>query len=141
VNKQARAAEDQSALEARLLAILTRHVGLEKAVDMGELYERVFEKTYAHKINGTRQLRTLITDLRHQGALIGETRSREGGGYYLARSAHELNEFFERRKREALKKLLMVSRMKRISLAELLGQMQMNLGERREGHEGHPECG
>ena len=111
----------------RALAILTRHSGEEKAIDMGELYRRVFGKDWGHKINDTRALRTIITDLRFEGCLIGEKRSKNAGGYYLARSASELNEFFDRRVHEALKKLKMISCMKNIGLAEMLGQMSLSL--------------
>ena len=124
---------DQSVYETRILTILTRHVGVEKAIGMGELYERVYGKPYKNRINDTRALRKILTDLRLKGTLIGETRSQSGGGYYLARSASELNEFFNRRKTEALKKLHLVSRMKKIGLPELLGEMTLNLsGERLE---------
>ena len=59
--------------------------------------------------------------------MIGDTRKRSRGGYYIARSASELNEFFDRRIQEALKKLKMVSNMKHIGLDEMLGQMALNL--------------
>jgi len=111
----------------RMLGILTRHVGIEKAVGMGELYEMVFEKPWKNRINDTRSLRRLITEARYEGVLIGETRKMSGGGYYLARSTYELSGFFQRRKKEALKKLHMVARMQKIGLAELLGQMQLSL--------------
>ncbi len=110
-----------------MLSILTRHVGIEKAIGMGELYERVYGRPWKNRINDTRALRSLITELRYEGALIGETRSKSGGGYYLARSAHEMAGFFRKRKREALQKLYMISRMQNVGLAELLGQMQLSL--------------
>jgi len=126
--------QDQERHKAKALAVLTRHIGEEKAIDMGELYRRVFEKDWNHKINDTRKLRTLITMLRREGSPIGSTRSKRGGGYYLARSASELNEFFDRLTHKALKILDLVSRMKRIGLDEMLGQMALNLkaGQRAE---------
>jgi len=114
-------------LKAKVLGILTRHVGREKAIGMGELYERVYGKPWSHRINDTRGLRYLITELRYEGYLIGETRSRAGGGYYLARSESELEEFFSRRTQEALKKLKMVSCMKNLGLGEFLGQLSLEL--------------
>ncbi|MBW1666868.1 MAG: hypothetical protein JRJ66_02215 [Deltaproteobacteria bacterium] len=114
-------------LAGKVMVILSRHIGEEKAVSMGELYERVYGKAWKNKINDTRPLRKVITELRYSGALIGETRSSAGGGYFLARSVHELNRFFDKRKREALRKLLMVARMQRVGLPELLGQMQLSL--------------
>jgi len=120
-------AEEREKYRARVLAILTRHIGEEKAIDMGALYCRVFEQDWRHKINDTRKLRSIITELRHEGCLIGEVRRRNRGGYYLARSASELNAFFDRRIHEALKKLRMISNMKKIGLPEMLGQMTLNL--------------
>jgi len=118
---------NQEQYKAKALAILTRHIGEEKAIDMGELYRRVYGKDWNHKINDTRKLRTLITRLRYEGCLIGSTRSQHGGGYYIARSASELNEFFDRRTHEALKILNLVSNMKHIGVDEMLGQMVLNL--------------
>jgi hypothetical protein len=118
--------------KSKALAILTRHIGEEKAIDMGELYRRVYGKEWKHKINDTRKLRTLITKLRYEGCLIGSTRSQCGGGYYIARSASELNEFFERRTHEALKILSLISSMKHMGLDEMLGQMALNLRARKE---------
>lgn len=119
--------DDQERYKAKALAILTRHIGEEKAIDMGELYRRVYDRDWKNKINDTRPLRNIITELRNEGCLIGDTRKRSRGGYYIARSASELNEFFDRRIQEALKKLKMVSNMKHIGLDEMLGQMALNL--------------
>ena len=119
--------QDQERYKAKALAILTRHIGEEKAIDMGELYRRVYDRDWKNKINDTRKLRTLITKLRYEGCLIGSTRSQRGGGYYIARSSSELNEFFDRRTHEALKILKLVSNMKHIGLGEMLGQMALNL--------------
>jgi len=113
--------------KGRILTILTRHVGIENAIGMGELYERVYCEPWSNRINDTRALRKIITDLRFAGSLIGETRGKNCGGYYLARSAHELKMFFDRRKAEALKKLKMISVMMNVGLPELLGQMSLNL--------------
>lgn len=118
--------------KARVLGVLTRHVGQEKAVGMGELYQEVFSDMWRNRINDTRILREIITELRNDGSLIGETRSREGGGYYLARSAHELGAWFQRREHEWLKKAAMLARMKRLSLNEYLGQKSLNLTPRTE---------
>ncbi|RLC25050.1 MAG: hypothetical protein DRH56_06045 [Deltaproteobacteria bacterium] len=121
---------DRQGETARLLATLTRHVGRENAIGMGELYVQVYGEAWRHRINDTRKLRDLITELRYDGTLIGETRSRHGGGYYLARSRSELKDFFDRREREALKKLYMISRMKNVGLPEMLGQLSLGLKER-----------
>lgn len=118
---------DRDQAEARLLKILTHHMGKDKAIDMGELYLQVFGENFMHKINGTRKLRKLISSLRWEGLPIGETRAKSGGGYFLARSATELSGYLSRRKQEALRKLAMVARIQKTSLAELLGQMSLEL--------------
>lgn len=114
-------------VKSKVLVILTRHVGLEKAIGMGELYQEVFGGIWRNRINDTRVLRKVITALRYEGSLIGETRSHVGGGYYLARSAHELGTWFQRREHEWLKKAAMLARMKRQSLNEYLGQKSLGL--------------
>lgn len=122
---EARISNDQAI--SRLLMVLSRHVGEEKAIDMGVLYERVFEESWENKISDTRRLRTIITALRHQGVPIGSLPSKHGGGYYLVRAGSELDEYCGRLRRSALNKLVIEARLRRISMPELLGQMRMNL--------------
>ena len=112
---------------SKILMILSRHVGEEKAIDMWELYSRVFGEPYTNKINHTRRLRTLITALRQKGIPIGSTAAKNGGGYYLVRDGSELDSYCGRLRRAALNKLAMEARLRKISMPELLGQMQMNM--------------
>ena len=116
---------------SRLLIELSRHVGQEKAVDMGELHRRVFGENPGNKINGTRALRTLITTLRKEGVPIGSVSSKTGGGYYICRAGSELDAFCKRLRRRALRALGMESKLRKVGLPELLGQMQLNLEEPR----------
>lgn len=125
------------ATKIRILKVLNRHMGKENAISMGELFRRVYLEDWSDKINDTRPVRKAVEDMRFEGFLIGDIRKRTGGGYYIARSPSELNEFFDRRIYEALKKLKMVSAMKRISMPELLGQMMLKLEPRKE--DGHAE--
>jgi len=111
---------------SRLWFELSKHVGAEKALDMGELYSRVFGEPYTHKINHTRRLRTIITALRKKGAPIASTSSKNCGGYYIVRAGSELDEYCGRLRRAALNKLWMEARLRKISLEELLGQMRLN---------------
>ena len=112
---------------SKILMVLSRHVGEEKAIDMGELYSRVFNEPYTHKINHTRRLRTIITALRRKGVPIGSTAAKNGGGYYLVRAGSELDSYCGRLRRAALNKLAMEAKLRRISMPELLGQMQLNM--------------
>lgn len=115
---------------ARLMETLSRHVGKENAIGMDELHERVFGEKIYHKINDTRDLRTLITALRRKGIPIGSTSSQTGGGYYLVRAGSELDEYCSRLHSRALSALVLEARLRKQALPELLGQMQMNLQEK-----------
>ena len=117
--------EDHEALKGRLLAILTRHVGHEKAVDMGALFEQVFGREWHNKINDTRELRTLITEARDEGVPICSVSRQQGGGYYLAAVDSELQDYLKRLRGRALRALQREARLRRQSLPELLGQMQL----------------
>jgi hypothetical protein len=114
--------------ESRVLAVLSTHIGREKALDMGQLYHEVFDEEYSSKINGTKPLRMVVTSLRDKGFPIGSSSQRNGGGYYLCRSGTELNEYCERLLHwPAMRKLKLEARLRKISMAELLGQMAINL--------------
>ena len=126
-------------IRGRLSEILMDHVGIENAIPMAALYEQVFSERIRDKINDTRPLRRAITDLRKKGRRIAETRMKNGGGYYLARSRHEIAQFIERRKAEAVRKLQMVAALERVSLPALCGQLSMNLQPTREPHDGRQE--
>lgn len=112
-----------------LLRILSRHVGSGRKIGMGELYQEVFGAAWANRINDTRALRALITELRHEGIPICSVADRTGGGYYLASAGSEVNAYCERLRTTALKKLKMEAQIRNISLPQLLGQMAMNLEE------------
>lgn len=113
---------EREAVKARVLQVLTEHVGRANAIDMGELYRRVYGEEWRHKINDTRRLRTIITELRRGGAAIGSSASQAGGGYYLM-SGSELQEWADRVQAQALRKLGMVAKLRRRTLPELLGQI------------------
>jgi hypothetical protein len=112
---------------ARLLTELTMHVGKINAIGMGELYEAVFQRQWNNKVDDTRYIRQLITDLRNEGIAICSTMSRDGGGYYLAAAGSELSDYLNRLERRALRVLSRVSRTKKVSLPEYLGQMRLRI--------------
>ncbi len=117
---------------ARLMETLSEHVGKENAIGMDELYERVFGKKVRHKINDTRDLRKLITTQRLKGIPIGSTSSQTGGGYYLVRAGSELEEYCSRILSSSRRGLLLVSRLKKLALPKIVGQLEMELQERRD---------
>lgn len=113
--------------KAKLLAELSRHVGEVNAIGMAELFEVVFCENWQNRINDTRKLRSLVTMLRREGVPICSVSSRSGGGYFLAAAGSELRGYTERDKRRALRILARVSRIEKISLPELLGQMRLRM--------------
>jgi len=112
-----------------VLRILSRHVGAGRKIGMGELYYAVFGESWNNRINDTRALRTIITELRHEGIPICSVADRTGGGYYLASAGSELSGYLDRLRTQALKKLALEAKIRKISLADLIGQMALNFGK------------
>ena len=110
-------------LEARVLKALARHPSRARAIGMGELFEAVYGEGWRNRINDTRALRKLITDLREEGTPIGST----GDGYYMLTSESELRDYCTRLRGQALRKLVQESRIRKTSLPTLLGEIQLNL--------------
>ena len=111
----------------KLLQILSRHVGRNRAISMPRLYEMVFDKPYNDKVSDTRPIRRLVTELRFEGVPILSTTSSAGGGYYLASAGSELDEYLAKLRKRALKILAMEAKIRKISLPELVGQLQLDL--------------
>lgn len=106
-----------------LLFIMAGHVGRSKKIGMGELHEEVFKQGWNHRINDTRSLRTLITELRNDGTPICS----DSNGYWLASAGSELNYYCSRLHDQALKKLIQEARLRKMSLPDLLGQTTLEL--------------
>ncbi len=115
-------------IKNRLMKTLYGHVGATKMIGMGELFETVFAEGFNNRINDTRVLRLLITELRKEGIPIVSVVSQTGGGYYIASSASELEAYCSRITTAALKKLKLVAGLKKMGLPALVGEIQMNLG-------------
>lgn len=125
---------ERESLRARVLTILAGHIGSHNAIGMGELYEEVFGEGWEHRINDTRALRRLVTELRADGVPVCSVASQSSGGYYLAAAGSELTDYLRRAEMRALKILKRNARIKKVSLPEYLGQLRLNM-------EAHPEAG
>jgi hypothetical protein len=110
-----------------ILAALASHIGEPNAIGMGELYEMVYGEPWANRINDTRALRKVITDLRAEGVPINSITSSHGGGYYYAAAGSELTNYLRRNEMRALKILMRNARIKKITLPNYLGQMKLNM--------------
>lgn len=119
--------------KAKVLGVLINHIGRVNAISMRELYREVFGKEISERglISDTRVLRALITKLRDEGTAICSSVSKNGGGYYLAAAGGELADFCSRMHNRALKILTIESKIRKMKLRILLGQMRLNLIDKR----------
>jgi hypothetical protein len=109
----------------RLLAELTSHIGQANAISMTGLFEAVFDRPWADRINNTRSLRTLITAMRDDGVPICSVATCTGGGYYLAAAGSEFGDFIRRDKYRALRILSRDAKMLKTTLPNYLGQLKI----------------
>ena len=77
----------------------------------------------ARKVNvSQRDIRKAVSDLREDGVPVAAT---PATGYYLAETADEINECCQLLRGRALHSLRLVSRLTKLALPELLGQMRL----------------
>jgi hypothetical protein len=109
----------------QLLKILTEHTGRTRAIGMGELFTAVYGEPWQHRINDTRKLRNLVTELKKDGVPVCSVSDSTGGGYYLASAGSELDDYCKRLRIRALKILAQEARLRKLALPELLGQISL----------------
>ncbi|HUU40972.1 MAG TPA: hypothetical protein VMW42_08530 [Desulfatiglandales bacterium] len=120
-------AEERQHYENRLLSELTRHIGAARKIGMGELYEKVFDKTWKHKINDTKPLRTLVVGLKKRGIPILSSRSNTNGGYWLPSAGSETTEYCRKVRIEALRKLKQIAIIRNTTVDIVVNQMALDL--------------
>jgi len=125
--RQRKDRELTEARKSRLKDELMEHIGWQNAIGMAELYEIIYGEGWENRINDTRGIRTLITALRNEGRPICSVSNSNGGGYYLAAAGSELDSYIKANERRALRVLSRNSRIRKISLPDYLGQMQLTL--------------
>ena len=118
---------DREILKNKVLVKLAHHVGLLNAIGMAELYEDVFGKPWNDRINDTRDLRVIITELRNEGTPICSTAIQNGSGYYLAAAGSELKDYIRRDTMRALRILTRAARIQKVTLPEYLGQLKLRM--------------
>lgn len=108
---------------AEVLAELEKHVGKSTGIHVRDLVARV-TGLVATAAAQERRARELISELRQQGHRIcGKPES----GYFMAATHEELLETCDYLRRRALTGLVIESQMRRISMPELLGQINLSL--------------
>lgn len=109
----------------KALVELQKHRGRQRAIPMAELYEKVFGETPRDKISSTRPLRRVITELRKMGFPVCSAMIGRETGYFLAETAEEIEKFCETMEKRVMKTLYLLSRVKKLSLPEYLGQLKI----------------
>ena len=118
---------DRLEAKVRLLSEIQKHIGRHRAIGMAELYEVVYETPWKNRINDTRKIRKLITELRQEGQPICSVADQQGGGYYLAQTSDDLASYLDRQEHRALKILARNARMKKLTLPDYVGQVSLRL--------------
>ena len=111
----------------KLLAELSGRISEPNAISMTALFEAVYDRPWFDRVNDTRDIRHLITDLRSEGVPICSTSAQNGGGYFLAAAGSELANYLRKTERRALLILMRNAKIKKISLPNYLGQIKMNM--------------
>ena len=106
---------------AQVLVELSHHIGAANGIHVRQLVTRITGQAVSCALL-ERRLRTIITDLRTDGAHIC---GHPASGYYMAETAEELEATCAFLRSRAMSSLVIESRMRRISLPELLGQMTL----------------
>lgn len=122
-----RTEQELEAARTRLLMTMMGHVGKSNAIGMGDLFEKVFEEGWNRRINDTRHLRKLVTEIRKKGVPICSSTDRSGGGYWIAGAGSELENHCRKMRARALKILGNEACLRKMTLAELFGQMSLDI--------------
>ena len=118
---------DIEAVKTRLLMVMMQHIGQSRAIGMGELFEKVFQEGWHNRINDTRPLRKMITEIRREGVPICSAAHRSGGGYWISAAGSELETYCKKMRARAMKILGAEACLRKMTLAELFGQLSLDL--------------
>jgi hypothetical protein len=96
--------------------------GENNAIPMIEIHERIFGPEWGDKINATRDIRHAIDALQWDGFPVA---SGQRGYYTAAFNGSEMDKFYRKIRKEALRKLAKISRMRRVALREEAAQLAL----------------
>jgi biotin operon repressor len=100
--------------KANLVALLDRHIGRDRGVTAAAIAEQLR--------CAERLVRELVTELRLDGVAVC---GRPETGYFIAATAEELQETCAFLRARAMHSLTLESRMRRVPLPDLLGQLRL----------------
>jgi len=112
----------QPITDAQVLAELEKHVGKDEGIHVRDLVARITGLA-VNPAAQERRVRKAIEELRRKGERIC---GKPEAGYFMAASDAELLETCSYLRRRAISGLVTESRMRRVSLPELLGQLQLS---------------
>ena len=106
---------------AQVVTELAHQVGAGNGIHVAELVRRITGQQVSHALL-ERRVRQHITDLRMEGAHIC---GHPASGYYMAETAKELEDTCAFLRARAMSSLVIESRLRKVSLPELLGQLAL----------------
>ena len=105
----------------RVLDVLSRHVGAARGCSIEQLTYEV-ACTWPNSEGDQRKVRKLVSELREAGiAICASPRT----GYFIAATAGELEDCCKFLRSRAMHSLTLESRLRKIALGELLGQLRI----------------
>jgi hypothetical protein len=106
---------------AQVLTALSHHIGKANGIHMGPLVMRITGLAQPNE-RVQRRVRQVVAELRMQGKRIC---AHPASGYFMAEIEGELNDTCEFLYERAMTSLVQISRMKKISLPDLRGQLHL----------------
>lgn len=108
-------------LRAQVLEALSRHVGKANGVRIDRLVAEITGLLLPSEGN-ERKVREIVSELREQGVAIC---ARPETGYFIAETPEELEESCQFLRSRAMHSLTLESKLRKIPLPELLGQLRL----------------
>lgn len=97
-----------------LLTLLSHHIGAQNGLTAAQI---------SSALNVTmRRVRALVSELREEGTAVCGTPST---GYYIAATAEELEETCTYLHNRAMHSLMLISKLRKIALEDLIGQLRL----------------
>ena len=117
---------DYGELKNNVLNILKQYCGPDDCIKMAVLFYQATGENIipARRYDQTRNVRSVICELRNEGSPIGN-KSGKDGGYFMARNEKELQETVGAFHSRAMSSLRQEAALKRIPFGELLKQFEL----------------
>lgn len=118
--------------KSRLLMEMSKHIGRNRAIGAGELFEIVLQHPYeGNKMTGCRELRKLIEAVKYgpEAVFIAHACCSIRPGYYLPSSDSERREYVSRVERQLKTKIGRLARLNQMNAGAYAGQLALEMQE------------